>query len=134
MNYLVETTYQKQICSGYAIEKKASVTDLFQALGFHLATEMNGVIEFRAIDEFLKQEHPELINFLKKQQGSYNTNAYTWVEVHTYVEDEHFAAAIDSLRNAKMHYLGNLNETEINMLIQKGVNQFYDFVNTIFFD
>ncbi len=83
--------------SGYAATvnpEKISPEALFEAIGFHLSSEMLAAEEFRFLDSALCLDHPQLVVVLIAQ------DVYTWVELHTHVEMIHLSAAYDAANRA----------------------------------
>jgi len=86
-----------KVRNGYRINQTIDEPKIFRAIGFHIASEVLADEEFNVLDAYLRANQPELVEYLKKTKvpiGDSENAAYRWVQIHTSVEADHFAAAV----------------------------------------
>jgi len=115
------------IYDGYGCNSDVKEVDLFRALGFHLAAELLGDEEFRALNECLRGRHAKLVEYLSKQvvviRGE-TYYAYDWVRVHAIVEADHADAGLEGINAALYYYCGNLEVPFLKNCILSGAKYF----------
>lgn len=114
----------RRVVSGYCLERKNNEAGLFRGLGFHLGSELLADREFNIIDEHLAHNFSELVQYLKNTSVADDTNAYTWIELHTHVEEEHFLHAARAAEMSMEYYAGERNSDEVKALILEGFSEF----------
>jgi hypothetical protein len=85
--------------------------------------------EFNVLDAFLRTNYPDLVEYLMKTRvliGDSESAAYRWIQVHTTVEADHFAAAVKSANLALRYYAGSESRAGIKGWILEGVKEFAD--------
>lgn len=115
----------------YAVTRNSSDAEFFRALGFHVASEMNGAIEFTILDRALRSKAPKLVKFLADQCGDGNGSAYRWISEHIVLEEVHFRAALDALTTAQGHYSGPKSASELDAALDGGVREFYQIASLL---
>jgi hypothetical protein len=106
----VLTAAMERIKAGYGIARTLHERDLFHAIGFHLSSEMLAEEEFRVLDQFLRQNQPSLVEYLRTTSiavHGYACPAYTWIESHAEVEASHTSAAWRCVDSALRYYAGS---------------------------
>jgi hypothetical protein len=86
-----------QVRDGYAINQAVDEHKIFRSIGFHMGSEVLADEEFNILDSFLRAEHPDLVDHLKRKKVTINdveVSAYHWIQIHTTVEADHFDAAM----------------------------------------
>jgi hypothetical protein len=112
---------------GYGVGRPLDETALFQALGFHMGSEVLADEEFHHLDDFLRGRYPELVAYLENTTVFINGEhhaAYFWVRIHTSVEADHFAYAVKGANKALRFYAGTRSVSEVKEDILKGIGQF----------
>lgn len=125
--YLSEV--QAEIMSGYAVDDRAGA-QILSALGFHFATELNGVVEFTILDNFMRQRFAELVAYLEGEYDEFGRNPYLWVSAHVVVEHDHFAAAIEARDLAVAHYKRTSSLDEREAFVMAGIQRFYEIASS----
>jgi len=113
--------------AGYGLNRTLSEGDLFRALGFHIGSELLADEEFRLLDEFLRQRHPELVRSLESRQVRLNGAshpAYLWIHIHVSVEADHAASALAGANQALRFYAGGCGRAQIKEWIMEGFVEF----------
>lgn len=77
-------------------------TNIFAALGFHVALEFFASEEFQTVDSYLRTCHPDLVESLAGKSS--RENAYLWMSIHAKVEAAHHRAAVRGTRTALRYY------------------------------
>lgn len=112
---------------GYAVARPLTDADLFQAMGFHMGSEVLADEEFRHLDSFLRQRFPDLVAHLETTKvfisGEHHA-AYFWVRIHTSVEADHFTFAVRGANRALKHYVGVLTPEQAKADILDGIREF----------
>jgi hypothetical protein len=122
-------TMQSDISGGYSVSSNGEDAELISALGFHLATELNGVVEFTILDKVMRQRFPKLVASLEACLDGSGTNAYSWVSAHVIVEHDHLAAALEARDLALTHYIGSLTQDVTSESFQHGIATFYELAD-----
>src|SRR5205814_1694141 len=84
----------RKVCDGYGINQSMDERKLFCALGFHLGSELLADEEFRILDNFLRANHPDLVDFMESTgvpgaseqttdapNKAVQTGAYVWIRI-----------------------------------------------------
>lgn len=111
-------TFMQKVTAGYCPSLLSDESQLHQALGFHIASEIIADEEFNLLDHYLRTARKDLVEHLK------NNKAYAWVQVHTTVEADHFEAAVQGANLALEYYVGRLKPSEVKELILQGFTEF----------
>lgn len=124
-----------EVVKGYRINSVQSEDDLFDALGFHIGSELLADQEFNIIDTFLTRNYPSLVRHLKATKTIHGPEAYRWISLHTAVEVEHFQNAITAAEKAITYYCGTEHtQPDVRQLIVGGFRKFSDFQHRFFHD
>ena len=101
------TQFSAQVNNGY-LRRQGNLSDvqIFEALGFHIGSELSGAAEYSALDEFLRMRCPELVFFLKQQLIVEQISRYDWISSHIQVEVEHNVAALKAAKEGLRFYVG----------------------------
>lgn len=125
-----------KVQDGYAINQHVDEQKLFRAIGFHMGSEVLADEEFNILDSFLRAEHADLVEHLKRARVSINgveVAAYHWIQIHTTVEADHFDAAMLGANLALRYYAGAESQARIKEWILDGFREFAaiqtDFMN-----
>ena len=92
-----------KVRDGYGLNQEMTEEKIFQAIGFHIGSEILADQEFAALDRFLRDRFGELVARLEAAtlfDDGGRLNAYSYVRIHTVVEADHFDAALSSANNA----------------------------------
>lgn len=109
------------VLRGYCVNQINSEEILLKGIGFHLGSEHLADGEFNALDGYLRQTQPEMVQHLRHKG---KPNAYTWVALHTTVEAEHAEHAIIAATEAARFFSGNANPQQAQQWILDGIAQF----------
>jgi hypothetical protein len=112
---------------GYGLNRTLDEGDLFRAVGFHIGSELLADEEFRLLDGFLREKHPELVRSLESRQVRLNGAshpAYLWIHIHTSVEADHAASALAGANQALRFYAGAARPAQIKEWILEGFVRF----------
>lgn len=120
---------QDAIAKGYTVHAGRDDSALLRGIGFHLATEMNGAIEFYALDRAFREQWPDMVAYLRARPGLQG-DSYEWIAAHVVFEQEHFAAAQKAVEQAIDAYQGSLTREQARELVQAGVDEFYELAET----
>lgn len=116
-----------RVAEGYGIGERLSERRLFEAMGFHVGSEVLADREFNLIDEVLRTRHPALVADLSARRvrilGAEH-DAYYWVRIHTRVEAEHFEAALKGANSALRFYAGESAAGSVRAFILDGFARF----------
>lgn len=96
----------EDVSLGYCLNRSVTEAEIFHSIGFHMGSELLADEEFNIIDRFLQAKHGNLVQCLKSQ------DAYTWIQIHTTVEADHFDAAVESANSALQYYVGSASEAK----------------------
>lgn len=125
-----------KVRDGYAINQAVEEQKLFRAIGFHMGSEVLADEEFNILDSFLRADHADLVEHLKKAKVTINevkVSAYHWIQIHTTVEADHFNAALAGANLALRYYSGSESRARIREWIVDGFREFAatqaDFMN-----
>jgi len=119
----------RKVSHGYGLGEKLSEPRLFQAMGFHVGSEILADREFVIIDRVLKETRADLVAHLSKTKVEIlgqKHDAYYWIFIHTGVEAEHFDAALRGATSALRFYSGHLPPLEVKGHILDGFRHFAD--------
>ncbi|MBY0357581.1 MAG: hypothetical protein K2W82_06220 [Candidatus Obscuribacterales bacterium] len=111
-------TFMDRVTEGYCPDRQSSESKVHQAIGFHLASEIVSDEEFNVLDRHMKTALPELTEHLRKNK------AYTWIQVHTTVEAEHFDSALAGANSSFAYYSGTLSLERVKELILIGFAEY----------
>jgi hypothetical protein len=116
----------KEVLAGYGILKQMDEMELFEAMGFHLGSEMLADEEFRILDAFLKSRFPELLEFMNNSPRIFNGDfgAESWVCLHARIEADHFELALSGSNRAIEYYAGTNNRTDLKAWTLEGFAKF----------
>jgi len=112
------------VLRGYTVTGPKSDAALFRGLGFHIASELSADQEFKAINSYLLERNPGLVEHLMAAETHLGQACYRWVNMHTFVELEHLDHAIDAATMAIEYYAGDRTPTVLQDLIIEGFNDF----------
>jgi hypothetical protein len=123
-------TLNARVATGYGAFLPDVRESLFQAIGYHLGSELLADREFSIIDRTLRRELPELVDFLRRHReriGTLDHGAYQWIAIHSgdggAVEEDHFAKATESANLALRYSPGELHG-ELRERLHEGFRQF----------
>ena len=117
----------RQVRDGYGISQPVDEPKLFRAMGFHMGSEILADEEFRVIDQFLRQQQPALVAYLENTVVTINElshPAYVWIKIHTSVEADHFAFAVQGANSALRYYQGSATPIQAKRWILEGFGEF----------
>lgn len=116
----------QQVRDGYRINRTIDEPEIFRAIGFHIASEVLADQEFNDLDKFLRERFSDLVVFLSsaKVSAESKSTAYSWIQIHTTVEQEHFDAAVKSANLALRFYAGARTKMRIKEWILDGFREF----------
>lgn len=96
-----------QVAQGYGHEQPDEALAVFEAMGYHLGSELLADQEFSVIDETLRNTQPDLAQALQNTTvhlGKAHHVAYAWISIHSGygggAEADHFEWATRGLRLA----------------------------------
>jgi hypothetical protein len=116
-----------RVFDGYGVGARLEERALFEAMGFHVGSEILADREFVVIDETLRRSRSELVRALEAMQveilGSRH-NAYYWIAIHTGVEAEHFDAALKGTNRALRYYAGGEDPVQVKAWMLGGFERF----------
>ena len=119
----------RRVRNGYRINQAVDEPKIFRAIGFHIASEVLADEEFNVLDAYLRANQPELVEYLTKTKvpiGDSENAAYRWVQIHTSVEADHFAAAVKSANQSLRYYAGSETQASIKGRILDGFREFVE--------
>lgn len=105
----------QQVEKGYEVD--GGTGSIFPAIGFHIGSERYAGDEFRTLDRALREGYPTLVDHMERD------GSYTWIQLHTTVEDEHFQAAVDSANKA-LRYSDSMYREYNKSEILRGFGEF----------
>lgn len=92
------TKAMRSVLRGYCRAEKLTPRDLFNGIGFHVGSEILASREFAALDIYMKNNQPALVDYLTSM------DAYVWVDIHPAVEIDHFEESIEAANRALRYY------------------------------
>lgn len=107
-----------KVTQGYCLNQTADERELLRAIGFHMGSRILANEEFNTIDRVLHAKHPNLIKWLN------DVHAYTWIQVHTTVEADHFESALQAANLALKYFAGSVTDMKAKTWIIGGFIQF----------
>ncbi|HEY6546638.1 MAG TPA: hypothetical protein VI589_01985 [Vicinamibacteria bacterium] len=116
-----------RVFDGYGVGARLEERALFEAMGFHVGSEILADREFVVIDETLRRTRAELVAALEAMKVDIlgaKHNAYYWIRIHTGVEAEHFDAALKGVNRALGYYAGESELSQIKAWILGGFERF----------
>jgi hypothetical protein len=123
-------TLNARVTTGYGAFLPDVRESLFQAIGYHLGSELLADREFSIIDRTLRRELPQLVQFLqghREKIGALDHGAYHWIAIHSgdggAVEEDHFAKATESA-NLALCYSPRELHGELRERLHDGFRQF----------
>ena len=119
----------RRVWEGYGVGRRLPDRELFEAMGFHVGSEILADREFLIIDRVLRARRPDLVAALETTKveilgGAHN--AYYWIRIHTGVEAEHFDAALQGVNKALVFYAGPDDPSAVKDWILRGFGRFAD--------
>jgi len=118
---------QARVWEGYGLGLNLEQPQLFEAMGFHVGSEILADEEFSVIDRVLRERRGDLVQALEGMRVEIlgeKHNAYYWIRIHTGVEAEHFDAALKGVNNALRFYAGAHDLQEVKGWILLGFARF----------
>lgn len=88
----------RSVMRGYCRAEKLTPRDLFNGIGFHMGSEILASGEFAALDTYMKNNQPDLVDYLR------SVDAYVWVAIHPAVELDHFQESIEAANRALRYF------------------------------
>lgn len=79
--------FSDRIVSGYT--GKSYKAYEANGIGFHIGSEVLASDEFNVIDKYLHEKWPDFVNDMKGVEIIGKKDAYCWLKIHTYFEEEH---------------------------------------------
>jgi hypothetical protein len=116
-----------RVFDGYGVGARLEERALFEAMGFHVGSEILADREFVVIDETLRRTQADLVAALEAMKVEIlgaKHNAYYWIRIHTGVEAEHFDAALKGVNRALAYYAGATEPAQVKAWIQGGFERF----------
>jgi hypothetical protein len=116
-----------KVHAGYGVNRALQDADILRALGFHAASELLADEEFRFLDQCMRAQFPDLVASLEAAKVLINGDehaAYYWIHIHTSVEADHFAFALQGANRALAFYAGSAADAKRWVL--EGFAQFAD--------
>ena len=120
-------TAMARVFDGYGVGMRLEEPALFEAMGFHVGSEILADQEFVIIDRVLRETRSELVAALEAMtveiMGNPH-NAYYWLRIHTGVEAEHFDAALKGVNRALGFYAGAQDPFQVKAFMLAGFERF----------
>jgi len=116
-----------RVFDGYGVGARLEERALFEAMGFHVGSEILADREFVIIDETLRRTRASLVAALeamKVEMLGARHNAYYWIRIHTGVEAEHFDAALKGVNRALGYYAGAVDPAQVKAWMLGGFDRF----------
>jgi hypothetical protein len=116
-----------RVQAGYGLNRALNETALFRAMGFHIGSELLADEEFCTLDAFLRERRAAVVRDLESRRVTINGRAhpaYLWIQIHTRVEADHFAAAVLSANQALHFYAGSEDQRQVKDWLLAGVADF----------
>ncbi len=123
------TAAMARVSSGYGLAADLDEGRLFSGMGFHTGSEVLADEEFTIIDRVLRARRPDLVAALEAMKVEIlggQHNAYYWIRIHTSVEADHFAAAVQGVNKALRFYAGATPPAAVKAFILDGFREFAD--------
>ncbi|MHC0449138.1 MAG: hypothetical protein ACRY3E_03460, partial [Candidatus Lariskella arthropodorum] len=117
---------------GYKVNRINKEIDLYHGLGFHLGSEILADEEFNLIDQYLEKKFTSLVTHLKGTYNGRGQDAYRWIKLHTYAEEEHFDISVKAANIALDNYRGPMRKQEVYDNILQGFGEFADLQQYFF--
>jgi hypothetical protein len=114
---------------GYKLNRIVAEQDLFNAIGFHMGSEVLADREFNYLDKFFQNNYPDLVEYLRSRKvmiGNVEQDAYHWIFIHTSAEADHFDFAVKAANSALYFYVGENPIALVKAWIIDGFRQFAD--------
>lgn len=109
----------------YGIGAPSTEGELFRSMGFHMGSERLAGDEFRLIDASLRRQHPDLVEHMERPDPAIGgIRAYTWIKIHTTVEDIHAEKAFWAANLALGWCRGVLTPPEVKECLVRGFTEF----------
>lgn len=105
---------------------------IFAALGFHIGSEYYGHEEFSLVDAYLREHHADLVASLESDKGA--GSAYSWIEIHTELEVEHYQAALQAANMAIRYYYRQEDTPAMMNQVKHGFETFEDLQRRYYAD
>lgn len=122
----------RQVAEGYGAHSEDSAEAIFFSIGYHLGSEILADREFSLIDEVLRHECPQLVDYLREHQvniAGQNHRAYQWIAIHSghgsAVEADHFRWAVRGADLAFKH-LPAEQHAHLREQLHQGFRRFAD--------
>lgn len=119
----------RQVRDGYCVNQTVDERELFEAIGFHMGSEVLADEEFNTLDRFLRSGYPELVAFLEHEEveiDGIRHASYYWIHIHTTVESDHFGAAVAAADRSLRYYAGGEAKATAKGWILSGFEHFTD--------
>jgi hypothetical protein len=116
-----------RVFDGYGVGVRLAERALFEAMGFHVGSEVLADQEFVVIDRCLRAKRPDLVAALEGMKVEIlgeKHDAYYWVRIHTGVEAEHFDAALKGVNRALRYYAGKETPAQVKTWMLAGFDRF----------
>ncbi len=124
--------------SGYGVNQVMDTKKVFNALGFHLGTEILADQEFNTLHDFFREHRPDLVAYLQDNEVRINGRvmpAYFWISRHSIADAEHFDAAVESANLALRYHVPTTQQAQAKAWILAGVSEIAklaaDFMNAV---
>src|SRR5436190_5531290 len=117
----------RRVRNGYAMNAEVADEKVFQAIGFHIGSEILADQEFNILDRFLSDRYADLTDQLKHERVRVNSaevSPYRWIQIHTVVEADHFDAALVGANLALRDYAGPADRAQVKEWILMGFSEF----------
>lgn len=122
----------QRIWNGYG-DRRMHEAATFRALGFHLASETLAALEFQVIDQALSADFPELKDHLlstRFEENGRSYPAYSWIKIHTHVEEQHRDFAVQAINLALSSYIGVTDKALLVDWVREGFANFVEIQQT----
>ena len=125
-------TLQDRVAEGYGAHSPDTRTAIFEAMGYHLGSEILADQEFSLIDHTLRHDVSEVAGYLGNHSveinGSHH-NAWHWIKVHSGhgggVEHDHFEWAVKGVRRG-LDYTPEAERGAAVEAVLRGFDRFAD--------
>ncbi len=116
-----------QVRRGYGLDQSFDQEKIFNAIGFHLGSETLASREFHILDQHMRTEYPDLVDWLEHSEVAVNgfrLPSYVWIRIHSKVEEDHAKAAVAAANKAIRYYALSENTKQLKDWIAAGFVQF----------
>ncbi len=114
-----------QVSSGYRVNEDFDTPRLFEAIGFHIGSEILAAKEFQIIDSYLREKEPQIVLFLQERRfDEGRVTAYHWISAHLDAEPKHLEQAIEGANLGLRYYVGKESKETLRNSILKGFHAF----------